>query len=177
MSTPGSYSEEEFLNGLHQRDRSCFSLLYDNYSAALLGVIFNIVKDTDEAESVLQDSFIKIWKNLDQFDPSKGRLFTWLLTISRNTALDYLRKRGTSPLVEIQKELQDVYSISDTVKDTLIRNEVIKLEKEYRDVIKLIYFFGYTQQETAEILKIPLGTVKTRTRTALLQLRKKFNPA
>lgn len=174
MATQVSYTQEALVSGLRKKDRDCFAVLYDNYSSALLGIIFNIVKDKDEAENVLQDAFIKIWKNIGLYDASKGSLFTWLLTISRNTALDYLRKRGRVPLVEIQNELQDVYTISETVQDVGLRNEVFKLEKDYRDVIKLIYFFGYTQQQVSEILKIPLGTVKTRTRTALQLLRKKY---
>ncbi len=170
--------ETLLIERLQSQSQEAFSTLYDNYAPTLLGIIFNIVKDREEAENLLQDSFVKIWRGIRQYDSSKGRLFTWLLTICRNTALDYLRKCGKLPTIEIQNAENDVYtnSVTESISDTGLKNEVGKLEPAYREVISLIYFFGYTQQETSAILKLPLGTVKTRTRTALQLLRKQCNP-
>jgi RNA polymerase sigma-70 factor, ECF subfamily len=169
--------ETMLIERLQSHSQEAFSALYDNYAPSLLGVIFNIVKDRDEAEDLLQDSFIKIWRSIRQYESGKGRLFTWLLTICRNTALDYLRKRGKLPAAEIQNAETNVYtnSTGENIRDTGLQNEVEKLDTVYRQVINLIYFFGYTQQEVSAILKLPLGTVKTRTRTALQLLRKQCN--
>jgi RNA polymerase sigma-70 factor, ECF subfamily len=170
--------ETILVEGLRSHSQQAFSALYDNYAPSLLGIIFNIVKDRDEAENLLQDSFVKIWRNIGQYDSSKGRLFTWLLTICRNTALDYLRKHGRLPLTEIQNAENNVYisSAPENISDTGLKNEVEKLPPDYRNVIRLIYFFGYTHQEVSTILQLPLGTVKTRTRMALQILRKQCNP-
>lgn len=170
--------ETTLIERLQSHSQEAFSALYDNYAPSLLGIIFNIVKDRDEAENLLQDSFVKIWRSISQYESGKGRLFTWLLTICRNTALDFLRKRGKLPTVEIQNAETNVYtnSIKECIRDTGLQNEVEKLDPVYRQVISLIYFFGYTQQEVSAILQLPLGTVKTRTRTALQLLRKQCNP-
>lgn len=172
-------SEDELVRGLQSRDEKAFALLYDNYSPALLGIIVKIVKDEAEAENLLQDSFVKIWKNIGQYDPAKGRLFTWLLNIARNTALNFLR----SPHFFEQGEIQNLESIvyTETVQTELtevnyigVSETVQKLDPKLKQVIHLIYFLGYTQQEVSEKLNLPLGTVKTRTRMALHQLRVYF---
>lgn len=172
-------SEDELVRGLQSRDEKAFALLYDNYSPALLGIIAKIVKEEAEAENLLQDSFVKIWKNIGQYDASKGRLFTWLLNIARNTALNFLR----SPHFFEKGEIQTLESIvyTETVQTELtevnyigVGETVQKLDPKLKQVIHLIYFLGYTQQEVSEKLNLPLGTVKTRTRMALHQLRVYF---
>src|SRR5882724_2390235 len=86
-----TFSEEELVLGLKAHSHQAFATLYDNYSGAMLGVINTIVNNIDDAENLLQDSFVKVWKNINQYDSDKGRLFTWLITICRNTALNFLR--------------------------------------------------------------------------------------
>ena len=169
-------SEEDFLKGLLARDEQAFALLYDHYSHALFGIILKIVKNEADAENLLQDSFVKIWKNIHQYDASKGRLFTWLLNIARNTALNFLRSAHLFEQVEIQTAETDVYT--EVIKVEMlavnyigVSETVQKLEPKLRQVIDLIYYLGYSQQEVSEKLNLPLGTVKTRTRMALKQLR------
>jgi RNA polymerase sigma-70 factor (ECF subfamily) len=169
-------TEEELVNGLKARSQQAFASLYDNYSAAMLGIINTIVNNVDESENLLQDSFIKIWKNIHRYDAAKGRLFTWLLTICRNTAFNFLRSRENFTKIEIQNDSNGVYTERLTCEPVHLNyigvgKEVEKLDEKHRVVINLIYFWGYTQQEVAEKLSLPLGTVKTRTRAALQILK------
>lgn len=165
------------IDGLRSHSRVAYSELYDRYATTLLGVITRIVKDETEAQDILQDTFIKVWKNIHRHDPAKGRLFTWLLNVTRNTALDYVRSHKKAPQVELPLEgylpgMATTWTnigyigFSDTVNTSL--------EPKYRQVIDLLYFQGYTQQEAAEQLNLPLGTVKSWTRLALIKLRQTF---
>lgn len=169
-------SEEDLIRGLIARDERIFALLYDHYSHALLGIILKIVKNEAEAENLLQDCFVKIWKNCHQYDSTKGRLFTWLLNIARNTALNFLRSAHLVEHVEIQEADTPVYTNKISVEITNVNyigvNETVQLlDPKLRQIIDLIYYLGYTQQEVSQKLNLPLGTVKTRTRMALKQMR------
>lgn len=160
-------------------DQKGIALAYDKFHAALYGVILKIVIDENIAEEVLQDTFVKAWRHRESYDDSKGRLFTWLVNIARNTAIDYTRLKSFS-----QKN-QDIESSVNSIdfneqlninEDTIGIKEIVdKMPEELRILLEYVYFKGYTQAETAEQLKIPLGTVKTRLRTAILYLRKYFN--
>jgi RNA polymerase sigma-70 factor (ECF subfamily) len=153
------------------------NILYERYSAALYGVISRIINDDHLAEDVLQESFVKIWKNVDEYDLNRGRLFTWMLNICRNTAIDKMRSKGYKTAMKTQSDETVLYEnptkIYDSVKpETIgIREIVTKLKPEWRTIIDLIYFNGYTHQEAAETLNLPLGTVKTRLRSAIMYLR------
>lgn len=177
MGTTLSYTETELIQGLQARDEKLFSYLYDHYSPALYGVALKIVTDDASAGDVLQEVFIKIWKNIDRYDPSKGRLFTWMLNIARNTAIDSLRSKAH----KLDQKVQDVTSANLMYEpqlavhlsvDHLGLTKVIEgLPKDQRIIIDLAYFKGCTQEEIAKTLDIPLGTVKTRMRNAIMQLR------
>ncbi|OFY83937.1 MAG: RNA polymerase subunit sigma-70 [Bacteroidetes bacterium RIFCSPLOWO2_12_FULL_31_6] len=173
-----NYSEEELVTLLKNKDDVAFHLLYDNYSSSLFGIISRIIPAEEIAEDILQDVFIKIWKAIDQYDKSKGRLFTWMLNIARNSAIDYSRSKQFKLENKIQDLDNSVYELnrqrSSTFNTDLIgvKEEVTKLKDEYRILIDLIYFKGFTQEETAKELNIPLGTVKTRVRAAIMELRK-----
>ena len=173
-----NYSEEELVTLLKNKDDVAFHLLYYNYSSSLFGIISRIIPAEEIAEDILQDVFIKIWKAIDQYDKSKGRLFTWMLNIARNSAIDYSRSKQFKLENKIQDLDNSVYELnrqrSSTFNTDLIgvKEEVTKLKDEYRILIDLIYFKGFTQEETAKELNIPLGTVKTRVRAAIMELRK-----
>ena len=163
---------------LRQDDKSAVSLLYDNYSDALFGVILRIVNQEALAEEILQDTFLKIWKYRESYDESKGRFFTWMLNIARNTAIDQTRLKSFS---QKNQDLDNVVSIIDSreqenfnVDAIGIRELIEKLPEEHRSIINLVYFKGYTHIEASEALSIPLGTLKTRLRLAIVQLRKTF---
>jgi RNA polymerase sigma-70 factor (ECF subfamily) len=162
---------------LKRRDRQAITLLYDNYSAALHGVIFRIVNDKETAEDVLQESFVKIWNNIESYDATKGRLFTWLLNVARNTAIDKTRSKNYRDAGQVQSIEDFVYSIERRYNTTTnidhigLKKVVEQLKPEHRTLIELLYFGGYTQTEAAQALGIPLGTVKTRVKIAINQLR------
>ncbi|GAB3324868.1 sigma-70 family RNA polymerase sigma factor [Larkinella ripae] len=173
-----SDSELDLIESLKAHSRLAFSQLYDRYASTLLSVLTKIVKDEAEAQDLLQDTFVKVWKNIHRHDPSKGRLFTWLLNVTRNTAFDHLRSLKKDLHVELPVDdylpgmavtLNNVGYIgfTDVVNTTL--------EPRHWQVINLVYLQGYTQQEAAEELQLPLGTVKTWTRLALIQLRQKLH--
>jgi RNA polymerase sigma-70 factor, ECF subfamily len=175
-----TYTETELVHGLQARSQQAFTTLYDNYGNTMLSIIQTIVNNVEDAENLLQDSFIKIWKNIHRYDPAKGRLFTWLITICRNTALNFLRSRENIIKVEIQDAESSVYTQKLATEPVHLNyigvgKEVEKLDEKHRVVINLIYFWGYTQQEVAEHLNMPLGTVKTRTRMALQILKNQLS--
>jgi RNA polymerase sigma factor (sigma-70 family) len=162
---------------LKSRDSRAFSYLYDNYSGSLYTVIAQIVEDMELANDVLQEVFINIWRRIESYDPARGRLFTWMLNIARNASIDTLRSKSYQNSQKNQSipdnSSINMGSISSTmnVDNIGFRRILERLKKEYRVLIDLAYFKGYTHEEIAEIEDIPLGTVKTRIRNALLQLR------
>ena len=162
---------------LKSRDEEGLRLLYDNYSAALYGVIFRIVGDRETAEDVLQESFVKIWNNFASYDESKARMYTWLLNVARNTAIDKVRTKNFRQNSQVQSIEDYVYTVDkqhnhETGTDKIgLRKLVDELKPEQRQLIDLLYFGGYTQAEASEELGIPLGTIKTRVKAAMTRLR------
>jgi RNA polymerase sigma-70 factor, ECF subfamily len=171
------YEEAELVALLQQNDRQAFNYLYDNYSSALFGIIFQIVKDRELASDVLQDVFINVWRKRESYDPAKGRLFTWMLNIARNAAIDKIKSRTyqdgkkNQPLAENVNTGWDSHAVNPAVNDVGLKKLVTRLREEHRTLIDLSYFQGFTHEEIAKMLSIPLGTVKTRIRSALTQLK------
>lgn len=174
-------TQEELLPLLQKKDDRSFTLLYDNYSKSLYGIIFNLVKDKEESEDVLQEVFVKIWKNIDTYNTSKGRLYTWMLNIARNTSIDKLRSKNFN---NNQKNLSTdnfVHILDDNSKtinkiDAIgIKEFIKKLKPKCIQLIDLLFFKGYTQQEASDELEIPLGTVKTQNRNCMNELRLMIN--
>jgi RNA polymerase sigma factor (sigma-70 family) len=179
LKKPLPYSEAELVEKLKAGDTEAFSLLYDNYSSALYGIINSIVKDDEVAQDILQDVFVKIWKSVAGYKREKGTLFTWMLNIARNTSIDNLRSKNKK--YEIRTIENDVYTVDKNHNTTLntdtlgVKQAVAKLKLEHKEMIDLVYFGGYTQDEIAKEMNMPLGTVKTRVRAALIELRKLFH--
>ena len=175
MGLAGTYTEQELILALKAGNEQAFSYLYDNYSGSLYSIILQIVKIPETANDVLQEVFINIWRKIASYDPVKGRLFTWMLNISRNASIDMLRSKSYQNNQKNQEITDNVYGkdqVSQTPVDSIgLGRYMVKLRPEQRVLIELAYFKGYTQEEIAEIEDIPLGTVKTRIRNALLQLR------
>ena len=178
MSEIKKYEEQELVALLRNRDQQAFAYLYDNYSGALNGIIFKMVEDKELAEDILQEAFLKIWNNFSSYDNSKGRLFTWMLNITRNLTIDTLRSKGYKKQQKIQNNENSVNNFADNSAnierfDSLgIRKHLSTLKNEQKSILDLAYFSGFTQDEISKTLNIPLGTVKTRMRTAILELRK-----
>jgi RNA polymerase sigma factor (sigma-70 family) len=175
LGLTGSYNEQELIASLKARDDQAFSFLYDHYSGSLYSIILQIVKRPETASDVLQEVFINIWRKIESYDPVKGRLFTWMLNISRNASIDMLRSKNYQNNQKNQEITDTVYGndqVTHTHIDSIgLTKFLVKLRPEQRVLIELAYFKGYTHDEIAQIKDIPLGTVKTRIRNALLQLR------
>jgi RNA polymerase sigma factor (sigma-70 family) len=176
-----SLSEEELVRALKSQETVAIKALYDMYSGALFGVISRIIPQTEVAEDVLQETFIKIWKSADNYDPGKGRLFTWMMNIARNLAIDKLRSKDFKNANKNQ-DIENNVDFIDTQKEVTfnadaigIKDMVTSLKPEFNLVLDMVYFKGYTHVEAAEELDLPLGTVKTRIRMAIMELRKNFN--
>jgi len=170
-------TQEELLPLLLTKDDRAFSHVYDMYSKSLFAVINNLIKDKDEAEDVLQEVFVKIWKNIDSYNESKGRFYTWILNIARNTSIDKLRSKGFN---NSQKNLSsdNFVHLLDNSNTLIHRIDAIglqdfvkKLKPKCIALIDLLFFKGYTQVEASEELEIPLGTVKTQNRNCINDLR------
>jgi RNA polymerase sigma-70 factor (ECF subfamily) len=174
---------ENLLNLLQQKSEKGFSKLYDNYADALFSVIYRIVEKRVIAEDLLQDSFVKIWQKIDTYDETKGTLFTWMLNIARNTSIDHIRLRKN----EFNKKLlHDDILLNEYFHPCIdlgnanrldyisIKNIAAALDDKYAIILDLIYFEGCTYEQVAKLLKLPLGTVKTRGRMALTLLKKRI---
>ena len=174
-----SNQEKQLISRLKSRDKEALSELYDSYSPALFGIAVKIVQSHQTAEDVLQEAFVKIWKNSIHYDVTKGSLFTWMLNITRNTAIDKTRSvhyRNNGRTQEIDKHILNHKTLKTTYNPEYIglKGLVDNLDERYRNVIELAYFHGFTQIEITKELNIPLGTVKSRLRIALRELRKLF---
>ncbi|MEO6686883.1 MAG: sigma-70 family RNA polymerase sigma factor [Dyadobacter sp.] len=172
------YSEEELVVALKRNERAAFDFLYDHYSGALFNIICKTLRDEERAADVMQESFLKIWKNIASYNPEKGRLFTWILNIARNGAIDAARVEGRKPIMDDieNRSVQNEPDISGELSTTSseIKSIVNMLRPERKILIDMAYFQGYTHEEISEELQIPLGTVKSRIRTALQELKQYF---
>lgn len=173
-----SIAEEELVSLLKNKDQKGFNILYNNYSGALFGVINKIVQSDDDANDLLQDTFLKIWRNIDNYDSSKGSIFTWMMNIARNLSIDRVRSadfRDSSQNISMEQNI--IYQVDSEHQTEMdvdsigLRKVVDNLKPEYRQLIELVYYQGYTQAEVSEEYGIPLGTVKTRIKAAVGSLR------
>jgi RNA polymerase sigma factor (sigma-70 family) len=175
-----AYSEPSLVEALKKHDNAAFKYLYLNYRGSLFTVISQIISDTETANDVLQEVFVTIWKNIDKYDAAKGRLFTWMLRIARNTAINTTQSKSFKSQQKNETLENIVHSDKNLATDELpvnqigLRKKVQQLKPDYKKIVELCYFYGFTQEETSKLLNIPLGTVKTRLRSALAELRKQF---
>jgi RNA polymerase sigma factor (sigma-70 family) len=172
--------ESALVASLVAREPKALEILYSSYSASLLGIVSKVVRQEELAQDVLQESFIKIWNSIHQFDASKGRLFTWMARLARNTAIDHLRSRGelnsmrNDDLSELTVEINERYQILYNPEFIGLKQLIEVLTPEQKLILDMVYFQGYTQLEVSAALNIPVGTVKTRIRTSIKVLRAFF---
>ena len=146
----------------------------------MYGLIFRILKSDELAEEVLQDTFLRVWDKIKDYDAEKGKLFTWMANIARNLAIDKTRSKdfkSQNKSEDIQSNVSikdDSYAESNKPEYIGVQDLLQELNPEQQKLMDLMYFQGYTQSEIAEEFGIPLGTVKTRIRSAVLKLRKMF---
>ncbi|MDO6597092.1 RNA polymerase sigma factor [Oceanihabitans sp. 2_MG-2023] len=168
---------ELLVSKFQEKDEKAFETLYNMYSESMHGVIFNIVRDPDIAQEIMQDVFIKAWHKADSYSAKKGRFFTWILNIARNAAIDKTRSKNfkntkqnlnSDFFVDI---IESNESLDDQTDAIGIKKFVSKLADKCKQVIELLYFKGYTQKEASETLEMPIGTIKTRNRKCISELR------
>ena len=169
-------NENTLIKQIKNKDETALSVLYDNYSAALYGVIVRICKDEQQAQNLLQDTFLTIWEKAYQYNPQKGKFYTWAYRIAKNKTLNSLRQ--SSNLIQIED--LSVY----TNKEDIISNEpeylklsgsLKKLEAHHQKAIELVYFQGLTHREAHEEMNVPLGTFKSYIKQALKKLQLNFS--
>jgi len=175
-------TDEELVSSLKNKERGSVGILYDKYSSFIYGLIYRIVGSDETAEDLLQEAFIRIWKNISSYDSSKAKLITWMANIARNLAIDKVRSKD----FKNTRQNQDIDNYVNIIEDNRegafnpehigVKEMLEKLGPERSVLIDMIYFKGYTQNDAAKELGIPLGTVKTRIRSAINQLRSIFNP-
>ena len=169
---------DHLIQQFQQKDKAAFAKLYEMYAENICGVINVILNDPERSQELCHDVFIKIWEKSDQYDTSKGRFFTWILNIAKNTAIDELRSKSHKN----QKKnlsvdsLVGIYENSEDLNDKIDTIGLQSLLKGLKDkcilLIDLLYFKGFTQKEAAKELKTPIGTIKTRLRSCISEIRK-----
>jgi len=180
FQTP-DYTEEELVRLLKCRNKASFTHLYQKYSGALYNIILQTIPESDIAGDILQETFINIWNKFDSYDHTKGRLFTWMLTISRNLCIDMVRSKeykNSLKNIDLPNESENTFyqqgitaALPESINYIGLNKAVLKLKPKHRELIYLAYFRGYTQSEIAGMEGVPKGTVKTRIRKALMELR------
>ena len=171
-------SDVQLLHAIARGDDSALTSLYDRYRIILFGLLARILNSREEAEDVLQEVFLQIWRRAAAFDESRGRPFTWVSTLARSRAIDRLRLLAARQRLVASASQEAVEETSDAVKDTLhaeqreiVGRALAELPEEQRQALLLAYFDGLTQSEIAARLNAPLGTIKTRMRSGMIKLR------
>ncbi|MGB0880260.1 MAG: RNA polymerase sigma factor [Polaribacter sp.] len=160
-----------------KKDIKAYETLYNMYCNSISGVVFNIVKNDDVAQEITQDVFIKVWNNAASYSSKKGRFFTWILNIARNTAIDYTRsKKFKQSKQNLNSDFfVDIIATNENLDNTTdaigLKEFVSKLAEKCKAIIEFLYFKGFTQKEASEELDIPIGTIKTRNRVCISELR------
>ncbi len=175
-----TYTEDLLVAGLRNYDNNAYEHLYMHYRASLYSVATQFINDEETVNDIMQEVFVAVWKNIDKYDAQKGRLFTWLHTLTRNTSINKTRSKNFKSQQKNEDIEDAVYSIDlkDSSQQNInligLRKQVHLLREDYKNVLELSYYNGFTQEEIAQSLQIPIGTVKTRLRNALIELRKQF---
>lgn len=187
LSTGSIMPDDMIAKRIFEKDTSALSELYDLHSKYLYTIIFYILRDDSEAEDMLQEVFLQIWEKIGTYDETLGSLLAWITRITRNKSIDRLRSKGfknRSSETDFEKFF-DISSDSDSTDPekiltlnqevTLISKAINSLSHNQKKLIFFAYFRGYSQSELAEHFNVPLGTVKTRIRAAMMLLRKKLS--
>ncbi len=180
MDNTITYNEYELVSLLQSQNSTAFSYLYDKYKGAIYNTIVLVVKNETVAEDILQQVFVQYWSKIKMYDNQKGRLFTWMINIARNASIDYLRSKTHKNESKNHSLENNVYTSNIETSNSInidsigLTKYVAALKEEWRVVVQQSYLQGYTHQEIAKNLNIPEGTVKTRLRSALVELRKQM---
>jgi len=177
-SRPPSAEDDAALLALVQRgDENAMASLFDRYSKIVYSVALRVLRDPASAEDVLQEVFMQIWRNPNGFNATRGSLGGWLTVVARNRSIDAVRRKRPSEQVD-DMALASNYNLADEAERNSLmekaRGVIRLLPMEQRKTLEMAFFDGLTHSEIAEMTGDPLGTVKTRIRSALTSLRKAF---
>jgi len=177
---PETAAEElqEFMRGVVRRDRAAFAALYDRTAPQLFGIALRILRQREEAEDVLQEAFVAVWDGAASFDPERGSVMTWLVTVLRHRAID--RRRRRAHLEDRLGSEEDLLALTAAASDESDRGAglaalqkcLAELEERPRRAVLLAYAYGYTHEELAKRLSTPIGTVKSWVRRSLERLKR-----
>lgn len=171
------HTEQDIIAMLRNRDQRGLSYFYQQYAQALMGIIGRIVQESAIAEEVLQQTLLKVWDKIDQYEPGKSALYTWSSVIARNTALDKVRLAGYQNR-KYQEDINDHLDANTTMQhagEQMDAHKLIaKLDDKHKVLVEKMYLEGYSQRAISEEMDIPLGTVKTRLRSAIMSLREEL---
>lgn len=177
MINGGFDQDVQLLGRVRRGDEQAMAAIYDRYSRVVYSVALRVLRDPASAEDVLQDVFLGLWRRPDSFISSRGSLGGWLTVVARNRSIDSLRRKRPSEQVE-EVYLASPFNLADEAERNAMmqraRAVILRLPLEQRKTLEMAYFDGLTHSEIAEITGDPLGTVKTRIRSALLSLRKEL---
>jgi RNA polymerase sigma-70 factor (ECF subfamily) len=175
---PAQADDVKLLHAIAQRDEAALASLYDRYRLILFGLLVRILGSREEAEDILQEVFIQVWRRAADFDEQRGKPFTWLVTLSRSRAIDRLRQLSARDRLATASAQEAPAEASDAAEDAyrseqkeIVEGALAQLPEEQRQALLLGYFEGLTQTEIAERLGAPLGTIKTRMRSGMIKLR------
>lgn len=167
-------NESQIIALLQSNPASAVSRIMDSYGDALYGLVCRMIPEKEVADEIVQDALVKVWQNAGSYDPSKGKLYTWLARITWNTALDKVRSGSYKRAKKSESLDTNVYAQNLTEQtehaDVGVQKAISRLDEKYREVIDLVYFSGYSHSEASELLQIPIGTVKSRVRIAIREL-------
>ncbi len=184
----GRLADEELMRRLSYRDKLAFEALFDRYGDLVYSTALRVLRDAHLAQDISQEIFVRIWRKPDSYVAERGRFLTWLISVTRNRAVDEVRSRGrrqryeTASPEEQERELpagegnDPALNAQLAEQARVVRAALAELPPEQREVIELAYFGGFTQQEIADRLSQPLGTVKTRIRLGMQKLRAALAP-
>lgn len=181
MSTLEKPDDAELMKRVAEGDREAFLALYDRYSAQVYGLALRVIGDQMTAEEITQDAFLRLWTRAETYNPDRGRLSSWLLTITRRLAIDQFRVEGRRPLAwnpshpeNALEKIPDPASQSEESRWATLRFALERLPAEQRSVIELSFYHGMSHSQIADYQSTPLGTVKTRVRLGMEKLRREW---
>lgn len=181
--------ESELLRKISEGDREALAMVYDRFSKPLFSLAFKILTDRRDAEEVVQDVFLSLWRQAGTFDSSRAKAFTWMTAMTRNRSIDRLRARSSRiinaenflPETATTAEKKDLDDASDNLirkeRQSSLENAMTDLPVEQKEVLELAFLSGWTHAEIAKEHELSLGTVKARIRYGLIKLRNRIKPS
>ncbi|MBM6621620.1 ECF RNA polymerase sigma factor SigK [Micrococcaceae bacterium RIT802] len=182
---PAPTNHEELIQRIAGGDETAFEALYDDVSARVFGLIRRVLRDESQCEEVLQEVFVEVWQQAARYDADRGRAVSWIMVVAHRRAVDRVRASQSSRDRDLRQGAMEFEESYDDVQDTVeahlegerVQSALKNLSDAQRKAIELAYYGGYTHQEVAKLLEVPVGTVKTRIRDGMIRLRDQLGVA